>query len=94
MEQTVVSFLNGIVFNLGFKSPYYFCSPGNACTISKIFGKAKYKNNKNRLIVIFSSNRRGKDALFQCQIDNGQFIHCELLINIYIAMHVFCIQYT
>ena len=68
-----------------FKNPYYFCSSGNACKISKISGNAKYRNGKKRLILNFSSNRRGENALFQCQIDNERFSHCELHINIYIA---------
>ena len=77
------------MFNLHFKNPFYFHSPGNACTISTISGQAKYKNNKNRLIVNFSSNDEGKDALFKCQIDDGPFCHCELFINIYLAMYAF-----
>ena len=54
------------------------CTPGNACNIKRISGKAKYRNNKRRLILNFSSNRQGKEARFLCQIDDQPPTPCKL----------------
>ena len=49
--------------------------------MKKITAKATYSNFRKRLTLTFSANRQGKDASFECKIDDQQFINCKLLIN-------------
>ena len=61
------------------------CTPGRACDIKRVSGNAKYNNNRKRLTLTFSTNRRGQDAIFECQIDDQQFSLCELFICNYLT---------
>ena len=56
------------------------CTPGNACNIKRISGKANYRNNTKKLILKFSSNHQGKKASFLCGIDDQLIGPCKFCL--------------
>ena len=58
------------------------CTPARACKIRRISGRATYQNLRRKLTLRFSANNLGKNAVFQCRIDDREFLFCEFLMHI------------
>ena len=76
LSKTVASYLL-IKATSPFKNVYHIYTPGNPCNIKRITGKAKYRNNRRRLILRFLTNRHGRQARFLCRIDDGLIRPCK-----------------
>ena len=53
-----------------------------SCNIRRIIGGAVYNANRRRVTLTFVPNVRGLRATFYCQLNDGSFNPCELLINL------------